>query len=113
MACPSCCNKSTNSRSPCHSHPTARQKLDAVAPFHLPLFTFHLSSLSRVSRASFLRTAKIRTAAELTRVLDSNSEDRPDRNNADCRRGYWPGTGGCAVLIQTQSPGCQQRRPGR
>src|SRR5271165_6913846 len=45
MACPSCCNKSTNSRSPCHSHPAARQKLDAVSPFHLSPLTPHLSPL--------------------------------------------------------------------
>ena len=46
------CNKSTDSRSPCHSHPEARQKLDAVSPFHLSLLTFH-----PLSRAPFLRQA--------------------------------------------------------
>src|SRR5271165_1705063 len=54
--CPSYCNKSTNSRSPCHSHPAARQKLDAVSPFtsHLSLLTFTPRFASfRVSRAPF------------------------------------------------------------
>src|SRR5271165_5701954 len=46
MACPSCCNKSTNSRSPCHSHPAAREKLDAVSPSHLSPLTSHLSPLT-------------------------------------------------------------------
>src|SRR5271166_171400 len=48
--CPSYCNKSTNSRSPCHSHPAVRQKLDAVSPFHLSPLTLHFSPFTPFSR---------------------------------------------------------------
>ena len=50
--CPSYCNKSTNSRSPCHSHPAVRQKLDAVSLFHLSPLTSHFSPFTP-SFASF------------------------------------------------------------
>src|SRR5271165_860873 len=58
MACPSCCNKSTNSRSRSQSSSSA-QKPDAVSPFHLSLLTFH--PLSRLSRAPFLRQSETLT----------------------------------------------------
>src|SRR5271165_5947671 len=65
MACPSCCNKSTNSTSPCHSHPTARQKLDAVSPFHLSLLTFHPSHPFRGPHSLGKASVKIRSRGRL------------------------------------------------
>src|SRR5271157_2616008 len=55
MACPSGCNKSTNSRSLSQSSSSA-QKPDAVSPFHFSLLAFH--PLSRLSRAPFLRQSR-------------------------------------------------------